>query len=595
MAKSIGTKINLSVDLAGETINTITKKAFPRVRNSKYDLYKYTDDCLFHYFKWNNTGICDYVNDNLEKSIIRFVKMIDTNEVNEDELQITKQLLASLTYICFDRQSKVQQDKDEIVYRLFTQNNTFKNVLKEYAKYIPELLGEIFFQAFRMLNGKVIEEITNEFISQYSKRGENYQYFVGSMPFKFTNCFINLPLWSEETSSEYFALCKYIDKTFPKMKFKEHQCYHFLQLAKQGAESLKDLAPLSESIHKNCAWIDVDKLPDLLEFDYIYPNGKNGDIIKYIFEEYGETSIVSGLTWNGKIEKKYIGLFEMFYSANTLTISNDSKYQKMFNEHHIPTIIANKLNDLVYEKANYFKRFREYQNLTLTYSKEQTKKRSEVYSQLILQGQTSPKWKSEAQLYALVSSLYPDAIYQYRCEWLHMQSLDIFVPSLSIGIEYQGIQHYKPIEHFGGEDHFKQQQDNDRKKRELCKQNGVKLIEWAYDQDISEAKLIEYIGDSKSLKSQDSFHTGYRENHNLTSANKTKRRKTGTTSSKANKDVLWPVEKKLEIVEKNIKDKTPVKVLAEEYKVSVSSLSSWVAAYKRYGESGLVDHRYKNK
>ena len=61
------------------------------------------------------------------------------------------------------------------------------------------------------------------------------------------------------------------------------------------------------------------------------------------------------------------------------------------------------------------------------------------------------------------------------------------------------------------------------------------------------------------------------------------------------KDEMHRFNYLLKIVEKNIKDKTPVKVLAEEYKVSVSSLSSWVAAYKRYGESGLVDRRYKNK
>ena len=48
---------------------------------------------------------------------------------------------------------------------------------------------------------------------------------------------------------------------------------------------------------------------NILEFDYIYPNGKNGDIIKYIFEEYGETDIISGLTWHGKIDRKYIALF----------------------------------------------------------------------------------------------------------------------------------------------------------------------------------------------------------------------------------------------------------------------------------------------
>ena len=115
----------------------------------------------------------------------------------------------------------------------------------------------------------------------------------------------------------------------------------------------------------------------------------------------------------------------------------------------------------------------------------------ELYAQLIKEGQTSPKWKSEAQLYTLTASLYPDAVYQYHPRWLGMQSLDIYIPSLAIGIEYQGKQHYAPIEHFGGEKHFLHQQENDRKKRALCKEYGVKLIEWPYTDAITEENLKE--------------------------------------------------------------------------------------------------------
>ena len=101
-------------------------------------------------------------------------------------------------------------------------------------------------------------------------------------------------------------------------------------------------------------------------------------------------------------------------------------------------------------------------------------KRTELYSKLILEKKTTPKWKSEARLYTLVQSLYPDAVYQFRSVWLGMQSLDIYIPSLSLGIEYQGIQHYKPIEHFGGEKHFEYQQTNDKKKNiRLCDENSV--------------------------------------------------------------------------------------------------------------------------
>lgn len=47
-------------------------------------------------------------------------------------------------------------------------------------------------------------------------------------------------------------------------------------------------------------------------------------------------------------------------------------------------------------------------------------------------------------------------------------------------IEYDGIQHYKPIERFGGEKAFLQIQINDRKKDLYCLENNIKLIRIPY-------------------------------------------------------------------------------------------------------------------
>jgi len=43
-------------------------------------------------------------------------------------------------------------------------------------------------------------------------------------------------------------------------------------------------------------------------------------------------------------------------------------------------------------------------------------------------------------------------------------------------IEYQGIQHYKPKEKFGGISGLKKQQFNDMKKREYCKKHNLILV-----------------------------------------------------------------------------------------------------------------------
>lgn len=47
-------------------------------------------------------------------------------------------------------------------------------------------------------------------------------------------------------------------------------------------------------------------------------------------------------------------------------------------------------------------------------------------------------------------------------------------------IEYQGIQHYKPKEKFGGWSGFHKQQFNDMMKRDYCKKHGIKLIAIPY-------------------------------------------------------------------------------------------------------------------
>ena len=58
-------------------------------------------------------------------------------------------------------------------------------------------------------------------------------------------------------------------------------------------------------------------------------------------------------------------------------------------------------------------------------------------------------------------------------------SYDFFVEGYLL-IEIQGEQHYKPLDLFGGEERFKQQQEHDRLKREFAINNGYKLLEIPY-------------------------------------------------------------------------------------------------------------------
>ena len=69
-------------------------------------------------------------------------------------------------------------------------------------------------------------------------------------------------------------------------------------------------------------------------------------------------------------------------------------------------------------------------------------------------------------------------------------SFDFYVPQYNTCIEYQGVQHYKPVERFGGEEQFMIQQKHDMIKKEYCVKNDINLIEIPYwyntDDKISE-------------------------------------------------------------------------------------------------------------
>ena len=71
-------------------------------------------------------------------------------------------------------------------------------------------------------------------------------------------------------------------------------------------------------------------------------------------------------------------------------------------------------------------------------------------------------------------------------DWLKPQRLDLFIPELRLAVEYQGEQHFMPIEIFGGEKGFQNRKENDKRKKKLCVANGVDLEYISYNEDMLE-------------------------------------------------------------------------------------------------------------
>jgi len=140
-----------------------------------------------------------------------------------------------------------------------------------------------------------------------------------------------------------------------------------------------------------------------------------------------------------------------------------------------------------------------YQDLLLYEEKDGLKtnwrlERTKIRTRLTAEGIIKPKWKHELSLFHAVHQEYPDTLYQYRPEWLGRQSLDLYIPSLRTAIEYQGVQHYLPVDFFGGEDALTQRQELDMQKRKLCEENDVRLIEWPYDIEPTAGNIKRQLG-----------------------------------------------------------------------------------------------------
>lgn len=86
-----------------------------------------------------------------------------------------------------------------------------------------------------------------------------------------------------------------------------------------------------------------------------------------------------------------------------------------------------------------------------------------------------------------------DFIYGYKVSALRYKKelhFDFWIPSQRVAIEYDGVQHYKPVKHFGGEKRYEVIKYRDQLKDQYCKENNIKLIRIPYTMK-DESKIIQ--------------------------------------------------------------------------------------------------------
>lgn len=71
------------------------------------------------------------------------------------------------------------------------------------------------------------------------------------------------------------------------------------------------------------------------------------------------------------------------------------------------------------------------------------------------------------------------------CKNVFKLPFDFYLPDYNICIEYDGLQHFEPVDFFGGEEGFRKRQLNDEIKTKYCQENNIKLLRIRYDQDVT--------------------------------------------------------------------------------------------------------------
>ena len=70
------------------------------------------------------------------------------------------------------------------------------------------------------------------------------------------------------------------------------------------------------------------------------------------------------------------------------------------------------------------------------------------------------------------------------CKNKRLLRFDFYIPSMNLCIEYDGAQHYKPIELFGGKSGFEKTKKRDEIKNKFCEDNDINLLRLKYDCDV---------------------------------------------------------------------------------------------------------------
>lgn len=250
------------------------------------------------------------------------------------------------------------------------------------------------------------------------------------------------------------------------------------------------------------------KYPELrLRERYDNAAGQHYYFIIYDFEDVSG-NVFHAVSYTMSSPRSYVNKMAKNYIRTGTFCNGNTRRNYNWNfEKSIKTWIGVKRQKRIEEHLKYsvvehdFKEFDEtwrYADTLLDQANEGFFDKAEKYTYL----RSSNKWITEEYTYKLVKKLYKEhnVIYQHRPLFLKSEkggqmSYDIFISGMNIAIEYQGKQHFEPVEFFGGLEAFQSVKKRDKEKLELSIKNGIKLVYVYYWEEVSEELLKRKIED----------------------------------------------------------------------------------------------------
>lgn len=106
--------------------------------------------------------------------------------------------------------------------------------------------------------------------------------------------------------------------------------------------------------------------------------------------------------------------------------------------------------------------------------------------------------KVQYKIYSWLKTEFPKQVWkwEYSPTWLKPQVFDIYCDELQLAIEYNGRQHYEPVDVFGGKEEFQKTIERDKLKSIKCSSNNCNLYIIKYDEldfDKLKVDIIKFI------------------------------------------------------------------------------------------------------